>query len=245
MSPSTAQPQLNGAFYGPPVTKSSHRPSGRRRGGGGGCNPLTCLFSCICSCIFNLIFQILITIAIFVAIVGLILYFIFRPNVPKFHVDDVTMTKFTLSPTNNTLYYNVGVNMTFRNPNKRLGVYYDFIEVNGMYHGQRFDTKEIDGFYLGHKKENNNVGFVFKGEKLVVLNGDEKVKYDDESNDGVYKIDLKLKLKIRFKVWWLKTGKFKPKLDCELKVPFTGGDNGKKVKSDGVKFERTKCDFDW
>lgn len=130
--------------------------------------------------------------------------------------------------------------MTFRNPNRRLGIYYDKIEANAMYHGQRLATTEIQGFYLGHKKENNNVNTVFKGEQLVVLKSNEKSKYESENKESVYKIDLKLRLKIRFKVWWMKTTKFKPKLDCELKVPLSS-----KGKVNSVKFERTKCDFDW
>ncbi|KAK9058696.1 hypothetical protein SSX86_023538 [Deinandra increscens subsp. villosa] len=235
------QPHLNGAFYGPPIqpkSKSYNRPG--RRGGGGGCNPLTCCFSCICSCVLNLIFQILITVAIFLAVIGLIFWFLFRPNVPKFHVDDVTLTKFTLSPTNDTLYYNLAVNMTFRNPNRRLGIYYDTIEANALYHGRRFSTADVQGFYLGHKKE-NNVTAVFKGEQVVRFSGNERSKYDSEKNDGdVYKIDLKLRLKIRFKVWWAKTPKFKPRFDCDLKVPLSS-----KGKVSSAQFERTKCDFDW
>ncbi|KAJ0612759.1 putative Late embryogenesis abundant protein [Helianthus annuus] len=238
MPPTPQQPHLNGAYYGPsipPKTKSSNRPS-RRRGGGGSCNPLTCCFSCICSCIFNCIFQILITLAIILAIITLILWFVFRPNVPKFHVDDVTLTQFNLSETNDTLHYNLNVNMTFRNPNRRLGIYYDKIEANGLYHGVRFSTADVVGFYLGHKKE-NNVSAVFKGEQVV---SGVKGKYEAENGDGVFKIDLKLRLKIRFKVWWMKTPKFKPKFDCDLKVPLSV-----KGRVSDQKFERTKCDFDW
>ncbi|KAI3511993.1 hypothetical protein L1887_19155 [Cichorium endivia] len=240
MPPTPEQPHLNGAYYGPsipPKTKSYYSPG--RGGGGSSCNPLTCCCSCICSCIFNLICQILITVGIFLAVVGIIFWFIFRPNVPKFHVADATLTRFTLSPTNNTLYYNLAVNMTFRNPNRRLGIYYDKIEANAMYHDQRFATADLQGFYLGHKME-NNVNVVFKGEQLVVLGGGDKSKYDSEKSDDVYNIDLKLRLKIRFKVWFAKTPKFKPKFECDLKVPLSS-----KGKVSSASFERTKCDFDW
>ncbi|KAF5803584.1 putative Late embryogenesis abundant protein [Helianthus annuus] len=159
------------------------------------------------SFIFNCIFQILITLAI----ITLVVWFIFCPNVPKFHIDDVTLTQFNLSDSNDTLHYNLNVNMTFRNPNCRLGIYYDKIEANGLYHGVRFSTVDVVGFYLGHKK-GNNVSAVFKGEQVV---SGVKGKYEAENGDGVFKIDLKLRLKIRFKVWCMKTPKFKPKFDCE------------------------------
>ncbi|KAM0065452.1 putative Late embryogenesis abundant protein, LEA_2 subgroup [Helianthus debilis subsp. tardiflorus] len=237
MPPRPAQPHLNGAFYGPPVqpkNKSYHHP-----GRGSTCNPITCCCSCICNCIIQLICQILITIAIFAAIIGLIFWFIFRPNAPKFHVDNATLTQFTMSSTNNTLNYNLVVNMTFRNPNRRLGIYYDNIEATTMYSGQRFSTQEVDGFYLGHKKE-KYIGPVFKGEQVMVFDGGDRSKYELEKSDDVYKIDLKLKLKISYKVLWMKTPKFKAKYECDLKVPLSY-----KGKVSYVKFEGTNSNFDW
>ncbi|GJZ10433.1 NDR1/HIN1-like protein 3 [Tanacetum coccineum] len=229
------QPQLNGAYYGPSIpppskkTRSYHRHSGRS------CNPLSCLCSCIC----NLVCQILITILVLIGIAVLVFWLIYRPSTPKFHVNEATLTQFTLSPNNNTLYYNLAVNMTFRNPNKRIGIYYDRIEAIGEYHGERFDSKFLETFYLGHKQE-NDLSTVFSGERLVVLGNGDKLKYTKESSDGVYEIDLKLKLKMRLKVGWAKP-KFKPKFECDLKVPLTNG--GSRVSSRG--FQRTKCDFDW
>ena len=85
----------------------------------------------------------------------LALLLIFQLNVPKFHVDDVTMTEFTHSSTNNTLYYNMAVCMTFRNPNKRLGIYYNKIELDAAYQGVRFASNDLKAFYLGHKSEKN------------------------------------------------------------------------------------------
>jgi len=127
--------------------------------------------------------------------------------------------------------------MTFRNPNRRIGIYYDRIEANAEYHGKRFATNNLDGFYLGHKRE-NDLSTVFTGERLVVL-GNDRSKYESERNDGNYNIDLKLKLKIRLKVGWAKP-KFKPRFECDLKIPMNSGG---RVSSQG--FQRTKCDIDW
>lgn len=78
----------------------------------------------------------------------------------------------------------------------------------------------------------NNVSVVvdgLDGEQLVV-NGGVKSEYELEKNDGgVYEIELK----IRFKVLWLKTPKFKPGFDCELKVPLSRVSN--------VRFETFDC----
>ncbi|KAL8246423.1 hypothetical protein R6Q59_007639 [Mikania micrantha] len=236
----TDQPHLNGAYYGPSIpppakkSRAYHRPGG----GGGSCNPFSWCFSCICGCIFNLICQILITILVILGIVVLVFWLIFRPNAPKFHVNDAQLTQFTLSPDNNTLYYNLAVNMTFRNPNRRIGIYYDRIEARAEYRGQRFDTTELDRFYLGHKKE-TDLGTQFVGERVVVLNAGDRSEYDSERTAGLYEIDLKLKMRIRLKVWWAKP-KFKPQIECDLKIPMNSAGG---VPSQ--RFQRTKCDFDW
>ncbi|CAI9271608.1 unnamed protein product [Lactuca saligna] len=231
---------LNGAYYGPsiPPPSKKSRSYNRHGRGGGSCNPFSWCCSCLCGCIFNLIFQILITILVLLGIAVLVFWLIFRPNAPKFHVNDATLTQFTLSSDNNTLYYNLAVNMTFRNPNKRIGIYYDKIEANAEYYDKRFASRNLDGFYLGHKRE-NNVNTEFVGEQVVVLENGDRSKYDRERNDGVYNIDLKLRLRLRLKVGWAKP-KFKPKFECELKIPVTSGGV---VSSTG--FQRTKCDFDW
>nr|GEW70987.1 E3 ubiquitin-protein ligase UPL2-like [Tanacetum cinerariifolium] len=79
------------------------------------------------------------------------------------------------------------------------------------------------------------------GQQIVVLGNGDKSKYDRESSDGVYNIDLKVKLKMRLKVGWAKP-KFKPKFECDLRLPLT---TGARVASTSSGFQRTKCDFDW
>ena len=129
----------------------------------------------------------------------------------------------------------MAVCMTFRNPNKRLGIYYNKIELNAGYQGVRFASNDLKAFYLGHKSE-KNVCTVFKGQQVMVFgNGHKEESYDGEHKDEVYKIDMKLRLKIKFKVLGMKSPKLTPKFDCDLKVPL----------SSKRKFERTKCDFSW
>ncbi|KAK2982085.1 hypothetical protein RJ640_003210 [Escallonia rubra] len=211
---------LNGAYYGPsipPPSKTYHRP-GKGGGGGGCCGLFSCCCGCLCSCIFNLIFQILFTIAVIIGAVVLVIWLIFRPSNVKFHVTDTTLTQFDFSTANNTLYYNLALNMSIRNPNKRIGIYYDSIEARAFYNGQRFAATPLDKFYQGHKKT-NNLTAEFKGQNVVTLGSKEVSNYDEDKGSRVYGIDLKLYLKIRLKFGWIKTTKFKPKIKCDLKVP--------------------------
>ena len=189
----TRQPHLNGAYYGPsiPPSKSYHRPGG----GGGGCccNPFSCCCSCIANCICTCICQILFTILIVVGLLVLVLWLVFRPNTVKFYASDAQLTEFNIN--NNTLHYNLALNLTIRNPNKRIGIYYDKIEANAYYQGQRFSTVDLGNFYQG-KKNTSNLTAEFKGEQLVLLGANEMSKYEENRGAGAYNIDIKLRLRI-------------------------------------------------
>ncbi|CAH8354645.1 unnamed protein product [Eruca vesicaria subsp. sativa] len=231
------QPHLNGAYYGPsipPPTKTSHS-HGRR--GGGCCCLGDCLGCCGC-CILSVIFNILIALAVVIGIAALIIWLIFRPNAIKFHVTDAKLTQFTLG-TDNNLQYNLNLNFTIRNPNRRIGVYYDQIEVRGYYGDQRFGASNILPFYQGHKNT-SVVGTNLVGQKLVVLNGGDRRDLEEDVKSGIYRVDAKLRLKIRFKFGLIKSWKFRPKIRCDLKVPL-----GSSNSTSGFQFQRTKCDVDF
>lgn len=224
---------LNGAYYGPsipPPAKSYHR-----HGRGSSCNPCSCLFGCLCNCFFKIIF----TLLIILGVIALVLWLVLRPNKVKFYVTDATLTQFDLSTTNNTIFYDLALNMTIRNPNKRIGIYYDSIEARAMYQGQRFASTNLEPFYQGHKNT-SSLRPVFKGQSLVLLGDREKSNYNNEKNLGVFEMEVKLYMRIRLKVGWIKTHKIKPKIECDFKVPL--GSNG---RSSSANFEETRCHFDW
>ncbi|KAI9121949.1 hypothetical protein K1719_007039 [Acacia pycnantha] len=227
-------PQLNGAYYGPsipPPPKSYHRPG---RGGSGLC----CCFDCCCGCIFSLIFKLLCTIIVIVGIAVLVFWLLVRPSKVKFHVTDASLTEFNYT-NDGTLHYNLALNMTIRNPNRRLGIYYDNVEARALYEDARFASNEISPFYMGHKTT-HYLSTEFNGQNLISLGADQTSEYNKQKSSGVYDIDVKLYLRIRFKLGVFKTGKFKPKIHCDLKVPLTANGNS----SSGT-FETTECEFDY
>ncbi|KAM7491684.1 hypothetical protein LguiA_034605 [Lonicera macranthoides] len=194
--PEPRQPHLNGAYYVPsipPPSKAYYHPSR----GGFGCCCLGSLFSC-CGCIFNLIFQIILTVVIFLGILALIFYLFFHPNNVKFHVINASLTQFRLE--NNSLAYTMSANLSIRNPNKCIEIYYDRIEARGYYQGQHFNSVELGRFYQGHKKT-NNLTVEFQGQNWVMLGENQLSKYNSERTDGRFSIDMKLYLRIRLKRW--------------------------------------------
>ncbi|XP_071726955.1 NDR1/HIN1-like protein 3 [Rutidosis leptorrhynchoides] len=131
--------------------------------------------SCRCCLLINMVWILILVLA---AVDG---------NSQKVNVNDVTITQFMLSPTINTLYYNLAVNMTFRNTYKKLGIrvglHVDIKQVDLMYQGQRLGTKEVlQEFYLKSKREKSNVTAVLRGEQLLqLINGDERFVYESQS----------------------------------------------------------------
>ena len=90
------------------------------------------------------------TILIIVAILGFLFWFIVRPNVLKFHVTDASLTRFDYT-TNNTLHYDLALNVSIRNPNRRVGVYYDHIEAHALYQDVLFGNQTLGPFFQHHK----------------------------------------------------------------------------------------------
>ncbi|KAI4310600.1 hypothetical protein MLD38_035566 [Melastoma candidum] len=224
------QAPLNGAYYGPsiPPAASYHRPG--RGGDCGGC----------CCCLLKLFFEVVLTLVFLLGLAALIVWLIFRPiNVVKFHVTDAELTQFSLTSNDSILLYNLGLNLTIRNPNKKIGIYYDLIESRAIYEGQRFDTVYSSPFYQGHKNT-TVLSPVFVGQQAVVLGGTEVNGYNSDKSAGVYNIDVKLYLRVRFRLGKLKTFRFKPRIDCDLMVPLSSGSG-----STTTKFQPTKCDINW
>ncbi|GJN01320.1 hypothetical protein PR202_ga18579 [Eleusine coracana subsp. coracana] len=80
------------------------------------------------------------TTLIIVALVALgatagILYLVFRPKIPNFNVDRLTVTRFDVNATSMTATGAFDVDVTATNPNRRIGVYYDGGEVTASFNG--------------------------------------------------------------------------------------------------------------
>lgn len=73
----------------------------------------------------------------------------------------------------------------------------------------------------------------------MLLGTSELSAFDTEKTAGVYSIDVKLYLRVKFKVGKIKTWRFKPKVECDLKVPLSSSGT-----SAGA-FQTTKCDIDF
>lgn len=223
---------LNGAYYGPPIPPPPHRKSYHRPSRGGGC------FSCCCGCIFNCILSLICKILTTIIVIALVLAFFFwlivHPTVVKFHVTNATLTQFNYN--NNTLNYNLSLNVTIRNSNRRVGIYYDRIETLALYKDVRFGSQSLGPFFQ-HHKNTTVISPVFKGQHVMPLSADQVSELDKEKNSGVYSIDVKLLMTVRFKFVFFKSGNVKPWIRCALHVPM------KSRNGTDSAFHETDCDW--
>ncbi|KAH7512240.1 NDR1/HIN1-like protein 10 [Ziziphus jujuba] len=221
------QGNLNGAFYGPSIpppqqSKPNYRHSRSR--------------SCGC-CLFSVLWKILLVLIVLLVIAGFIFWLVVRPTKIKLHVTEASLTQFNL--TSNTLHYNLALNATMRNPNRKLGVYNDRIEAKAFFEGARFDSKVFTDLGLLKKKSSKDLSVAFEGQRLLALDADEINDFNEQKTAGVFDIDVKFYLRNRLRLGDFIGGKFKPKIKCDLKVPLIT--NG---VSSGT-FQKTKCDVDF
>ncbi|KAK2418511.1 NDR1/HIN1 protein [Trifolium repens] len=224
------QPQLNGAYYGPAIPPPAQPRYSHRRSR-----------SC-CSCLFGFIWKLLVTIIVLAGLAVLIFYLIVQPRSFKFYVTEANLTKFDY--TNNTLHYDMVLNFTARNPNKKLGIYYDDVKAQAFYEGSRFAIVDVITFknsFRQDKKRSDPMSGVFTGQQLLMLDNDQVSEFNKDKNVEVYDIYVKLNFRIRFRLGDLISGGYKPKVKCHLKVPLTSNN----TTAAFTPLLPTKCDVDF
>ncbi|KZV30557.1 hypothetical protein F511_05707 [Dorcoceras hygrometricum] len=93
----------------------------------------------------------LVALIIFILFLILLVWLILRPTKPQVVIQDVTVYAFNLtSPA--TLTTVLQVTLSTRNPNERIGIYYDRVDVYASYHGQQVTLPTLlPATYQGHK----------------------------------------------------------------------------------------------
>ncbi|KAG0590938.1 hypothetical protein M758_1G132200 [Ceratodon purpureus] len=127
-----------------PAPATYHKPlhRGRRhRGGVAGC--CCCLLSTFCSLLFAFL--------VLAGITILVLWLVLKPiHLPKYSLNNIDIANFAVGQ-NNTLNADFIYNVTAENPNRKIGIKYDYINLETSYDGQFLNSSSIPGFYQGHQ----------------------------------------------------------------------------------------------
>ncbi|KAI4352095.1 hypothetical protein L6164_006381 [Bauhinia variegata] len=188
-----------------------------------------CSFMCI-----YLSFLIII-IAVFIFILAVAIWSFTFPSDVTFHVTEASLKQFNLTA-NNTLFYNLRLNATARNPSKRVTFDYKRITVTASYKENQFDKLNliVTPFHQAHKNTTSLMLPVIQGQQVLKLKTKEVTEYNEETSAGVYNIDVDLDIRVRKKVGLIKYHE-SWNLVCNLKVPVSSND--KSV----IPFNKTEC----
>ncbi|CAN8316566.1 unnamed protein product [Cochlearia groenlandica] len=192
---------------------------GKHGGGGGGA-------SRICGAIIGFIIIVLITI--------FLVWIILQPRKPRFILQDATVFSFNLSQPN-LLSSNFQVTIATRNPNSRIGIYYDRLHVYATYRNQQITLRTaIPPTYQGHKEDNVWSPFIYGN--AVPIAPYNAVALGDEKNRGTVPLIIRADGRVRWKVGTVITGKYHLHVRCEAYINIGDKTNGVLVGENAVKY---------
>ncbi|KAL2344143.1 hypothetical protein Fmac_005428 [Flemingia macrophylla] len=160
-----------------------------------------------------------------------LLMVIINPSNVEFYVTEASLTQFNFT-SNNTLFYHLKVNVTVRNPNKHMIVYYRNITAIAWYKDNDVGRVSLAPFDQAHKNT-TYLQALFEGQNVIPLKPKQLGEYQEETSIGVYNdlaVDFDLKIRSKYRKWF-KSGRFNPPIvQCRrMRVPLIS--NGKSAPS--------------
>jgi hypothetical protein len=176
------------------------------------------------------------TLIVLAAIAGAIIYVLYRPHRPTFVVSGLKISSLNLTSTSH-LTTNIDLNITTRNPNKKLVYTYNPITISV--------TTEKDGILVGsgllpsfvHGTKNTTflrAAITSSGLQLDDKSGS-KLTSDLKSKDGVA-LKVELETKVKVKMGGLKTPKARIRVSCQgIKATVPSGKQATKASVSNAK----------
>lgn len=174
-------------------------------------------------------------------VLALILWIVLRPDPLKAYVDSATLTRFNLTQ-GNRLSYDFKADVSIRNPNRKVGVYYDYLEADAYFDGEQFGFDRLQDFYQGHKS-NAVVSPAFTGDSTFVDLGSGGVRaFEWQRGQGAFDIDLRLYGLVRYKVGAFRSKRYRMRVRCWLPGVRLAANTTAATKPS---YPRTKCKVDY
>ncbi|MQL87217.1 hypothetical protein Taro_019758 [Colocasia esculenta] len=181
---------------------------------------------------------VLVLIAIFVT------WLVLRPTKPRFYLQDATVYSFNITGTPpNLLNSNIQVTITSRNPNHRIGIYYDRLDVYASYKYQPITpAAPVAPIYQGHHDVVLWSPFLCGVE--VPLAPYLAAALEQDHAAGALLLYVKMDGRVRWKVGSWTSGHYHLFVNCPAVLLFGGGWGGAADATDGggyapiVRFQR-------
>ncbi|EPS70325.1 harpin-induced family protein, partial [Genlisea aurea] len=145
-------------------------------------------------------------------------WLILRPTKPQFVLQDLAVRAFNLTA-GNFLTAAVQATVSARNPNGRLGIYYDRLDISLAYHSQQITPgTQLSGGYQGHK--DITVWSPLLYGSAVPVAPYLAAGLSQDLIAGAVAINIKLDGRIRWKLGTFITGKYHLYVNCPAYVDF-------------------------
>ncbi|XAR73630.1 hypothetical protein NMG60_11007666 [Bertholletia excelsa] len=185
---------------------------------------------CLCWTVSLLVFQIIV-----IAITAGIIYLVFRPKLPKYSVDGMRITQFNLTQDSSILYATINLNITARNPNKKIGIYYlGGSDLGIWYDGKELCEGSLPAFYQGHR--NTTVMDVELSGQTANASALLTSLQEDQQQRGSIPLRIRAKVPVKIKLGGIKLMKWKFLVRCNLEVNTLSENNDISIQSSSCKF---------
>ncbi|KAL8217193.1 hypothetical protein R6Q57_024030 [Mikania cordata] len=183
--------------------------------------------------LIRLIAIVLLALIVIVGLTILIIWLTIRPKKLVYSIDDGSIQNYNLSNTN---HLNAQYKFILRayNPNKKVSVYYDKVDIAVLYDADTISRGTIDPF---HQPKRNATRFWLNlSSHDVSLHDNVARDFKLERSSGRVELVVNLKARIRFKVGAWKSRHYHMKVSCApVMLNFSSSSKG---------FQRTICDVD-
>ncbi|KAI3887591.1 hypothetical protein MKW92_020279 [Papaver armeniacum] len=115
----------------------------------------------------------------------------------KFHVADASLTRFNLT-SDGILHYDLTFNITVRNSNKKIGIWYEQLESTTSCYGKDLGLVSLTPFRQG-PKNTTLLRPVLQGITSLSLQGSNLRDFNNDQTDGSYSIFLNFNVIARLK----------------------------------------------
>lgn len=179
---------------------------------------------------------------VLVLFIVLLIWLILRPTKPRFILQDATIYAFNVTAPN-LLTATLQVTLSSRNPNARIGVYYERVDVYASYQNQQISLPtRLPSTYQGHKDITVWSPFLYGND--VPIAPYLGLALQQAQNAGLVLINIKVDGRVKWKVGTWVSGKYHIWVNCPAYLTFGTKNNGVNVGA-AVKYQlASSCHVD-
>ncbi|KAL5726742.1 hypothetical protein ACHQM5_000008 [Ranunculus cassubicifolius] len=146
-----------------------------------------------------------------------LVYLLLHPSKPEFYLREANLYQLNLS--RDLVNSSVQITLVTKNPNQKVGVYYDQLQLYASYKGQQITTQVyLPPFYQGHQDDNILTAFLNGSGLPVASSFGYEVSRDQTA--GTLVLNLKINGQVRWRVGSWVSSRYRLNVDCVVVMAF-------------------------